>query len=251
MARRRIPEEELSGKTFERLIILRYATSDPKHLKVVCLCSCGRECEKLLSHVLRGATKSCGCLKKSGINAYRTHGLTGTPEHRVWKGIRRRCNGQNRKDYERYGGKGITVCKRWSSFENFLSDMGKRPSNKHSIERRNNTKGYSPANCYWATDDEQRNNKRTSRIIKIGRRKQTLRQWCDEFDAPYARVHDRIDLLGWDPLRALQTPSTVSQFTHNGRTMSIRQWCIYLELEESTVYRKIRKGATVREALGV
>ena len=89
----------------------------------------------------------------------RTHGETGSREHRTWKAMRRRCNDPNQIGWVHYGGRGITCCKRWNKFENFLADMGRKPKGL-TIERMNNSKGYSPKNCKWATWSEQNKNKR-------------------------------------------------------------------------------------------
>lgn len=81
-------------------------------------------------------------------------------EYSVWVGMRRRCHDPKFKSYPDYGGRGITVCERWLSFANFLADMGRRPSPAHSIERKDNDRGYAPDNCIWATRDAQATNRR-------------------------------------------------------------------------------------------
>lgn len=92
----------------------------------------------------------------------RRHGLTDTIEHRAWTRIRRRCNSPSYHNYPRYGGRGIKVCARWDNFENFLADMGPKPTPKHTIERINNDGDYEPSNCKWATQLEQNRNRSCS-----------------------------------------------------------------------------------------
>jgi len=86
------------------------------------------------------------------------------PEHYVWRTMIARCTNEKSKHYARYGGRGITVCKRWLKYENFIADVGERPSKQHSLERINNNAGYKPSNCRWATASEQQRNKSSTYI---------------------------------------------------------------------------------------
>jgi len=90
------------------------------------------------------------------------------PEHYVWRSMMARCNNPSNKAYCYYGGRGITVCKRWHNYAAFIADIGPRPSPQHSLERRNNNKGYSPGNCCWSTRSEQQKNKSTTRLYTDG-----------------------------------------------------------------------------------
>lgn len=133
------------------------------------------------------------------------HGLTHTPEWEVWRRMRQRCSLKTRKDFPRYGGRGISVCKRWMRFENFLKDMGARPSPKHSIERKDNNGNYEPSNCVWALPVEQANNRRSSRILEFGQQRLTISQWARRLGMGHDTLSRRLK-LGWPVEKALTTP---------------------------------------------
>lgn len=103
-----------------------------------------------------------------------------TPEYSVWNSMMGRCSSNpNCRSYKDYAGRGITVCGRWKIFENFLADMGKRPSADLTLERINNSKGYSPGNCRWATMAEQNKNRRLRKDHRYATiwRSQAFREW--------------------------------------------------------------------------
>lgn len=159
--------EDLSGRIFGRLTVLRFAGLNQRHATWRCVCSCGKEKTVFDCALKSGGTKSCGCWSAENVgNRSRTHGLSGTPEYKVWRAMFQRCEDESAKNYPRYGGRGISICKRWRVFENFIADMGARPSNEHSIDRINNNGNYEPSNCRWATREEQYAN--TSVLKPIG-----------------------------------------------------------------------------------
>jgi hypothetical protein len=92
------------------------------------------------------------------------HGKTKTAEWSAWLAMRQRCQNPGNCNFPRYGARGIKVCDRWQKFENFLADVGVRPTKDHSIDRINNEGGYEPSNVRWATRSEQQHNKRTTRL---------------------------------------------------------------------------------------
>ena len=106
--------------------------------------------------------------------------------------MKQRCLNPNHESYERYGQRGITIDKRWvESFENFYNDVGDPPSDKHSLERKDNDGPYSPANCVWATSIEQQNNTRRNRVIEHDGRKLTVTQWARELGIPASTISRR------------------------------------------------------------
>jgi hypothetical protein len=126
-----------------------------------CVCDCGKRIVTQPKKLRSGHTKSCGCLRAE--RSYR-HGMSHHYLYAAWHSMQQRCNNPTSPSYYLYGARGIKICDRWmSSFEDFVADMGERPSPEHSIDRRDGTKGYSPENCRWATPLEQQFN--TARSI--------------------------------------------------------------------------------------
>lgn len=132
-------------------------------------CSCGNEKILEKGNVNSGGTKSCGCLKKNKMRKEKTtHGMSKTPTYKSWVQMKTRCLNKNYKEFFYYGGRGIKICERWMSFENFLEDMGERPNGK-TLDRIDNERGYSPENCKWSIPKEQSMNRRNVKSKKLFR----------------------------------------------------------------------------------
>lgn len=199
---------DLTGQKFGRWTALEYRPKNKGRSYYLCKCECGKEKEVAASIMKNGDSKSCGCLNAEVAAKRMTkHGQYLTPEYRTWQDIIKRCHNPKTKCYPRYGGRGIKVCERWrNSFENFIEDMGKKPSPKHSIERRENNGDYEPSNCHWATNEEQVRNKRTNVFLEWNGKRMIVADWAKEIGVDQFTLYARIS-NGWSTERALTTPT--------------------------------------------
>jgi len=203
-----------TGNRYGRLTVISFSHSRPVGNGMMamwnCRCDCGSEKIVGGTSLRIGETASCGCLRRDMVcEGNSKHGLAKRtakhPLYHLWKGMRARCKNPNHSHYHRYGGRGIKVCERWREFDNFLHDMGERPSPAHSIDRINNNGDYEPSNCHWATPIEQsRNGSRMRRVI-IGGVEQLLADVCLAHGTSCRIVASRLR-RGWTLGKALSTP---------------------------------------------
>jgi hypothetical protein len=197
--------KDFIGRRFGRLSIKEKGLAP---YRWICECDCGNKKEVVIYSLIRGGTKSCGCLSIEKAKGRATHGKSRTPEHNIWKTIKQRCYNQNLDSYKRYGARGIVMDINWkNSFQNFIKDMGYRPSSKHSIERIDNNKGYCKENCKWATMKEQCGNRRNSVFITLNGETKIISDWCEYFNIKLSTVYSRINRnSNWDYERIFSTP---------------------------------------------
>lgn len=132
-----------------------------------------------------------------------THGLCYTPEHAAWNNVKSRCNNPNNAKYYMYGAVGIKVCDRWNFFENFICDMGNRPSDNHSLDRIDGKGNYEPSNCRWATKLEQATNLKSTKILSYNGKSQSQAAWARELGISAVTLRER--LQKWTLDKALST----------------------------------------------
>lgn len=167
-------------------------------------CDCGSEFLKSVSEVNSGRTRQCLPCYRARLTKHgdAKRGLQ-SREYRIWSGLKGRCLDPLDHKYPSYGGRGIKVCARWvDDYANFLTDMGRAPSNKHQIDRKNNDGDYEPGNCRWVTPKENARNKRTNRIVTAHGISMTASQWAERLGVSRGVIYNRLD-RGWGPERAV------------------------------------------------
>lgn len=200
-----------TGRVYTHLTVLGYA---PPRVSVAgnkspawwCKCVCGTV-KSIREHQLKyGKAKSCGCRRWEMISkSNTTHGMKHTVEYNAWKEMKQRCDNPKMHAYHSYGGRGITVCERWShSFENFLQDVGRKPSHLHSIDRINNDGNYEPGNVRWATKKEQGRNRRSNTHIEHNGQSLCVSEWCEVYGLHTNTFLNRLN-RGWSIERSLTT----------------------------------------------
>lgn len=200
---------EFVGRVFGQLLVVDTLHVGISAVRLVCVCVCGDETTAAAHQLRSGDKRSCGCLKRSVLgNATRTHGAANSRTtgytnraYGVWQAMRDRCSNVNRKDYKYYGGKGVKVCQRWSSFALFLADMGEPPAGL-TLDRIDGSKDYSPDNCRWATRKQQTYNSSAMRWIEHAGERLHLAAWLDRTGVCRDTYYKRCK-RGLSPLQAL------------------------------------------------
>lgn len=228
----------MCGKTFGLLLVIAEDGRDEwGQVRWRCRCQCGALHLVVGGKLRRGEVKSCGCAKSGWCrSANLTHGAAQrgklTPEYRVWSNMIDRCERVTNERFERYGGRGISVCARWrESFANFLADVGLRPSSEHTLDRKNNDGNYEPKNVRWATRTEQNQNKRNNINLTWNGETHCLREWARRMKIGYLTLYNR-HRSGWSTEQTLTTPVRSSNRCPRERVRQI----------ETVAVRKLRRN---------
>lgn len=211
--------KDLTGQKFNRLKVISFSHQKSKKSFWNCVCDCGNNRIIRSDGLTTNHARSCGCLNKEKAAKHvvamnTTHGLSGSRIYNIYLKMLSRCNKQADPAYSEYGGRGIDVCNRWLSFENFLEDM-RASYEKHarkfgprntSIERIDNNKGYDPVNCRWATIQEQNFNRRTNHLVTYKGQTLPITKMALEHNVSPALVQNRVKKAGWSIERAIEEP---------------------------------------------
>ena len=190
---------DITGQKFTRLTVIEYADN----ARWLCLCDCGKRKTVRGGDLKTGNTRSCGCLK---VKHGHVIDENASQIYTAWRHMKQRCNNPKDAVYPSYGGRGITVCNRWSVFENFLKDMGEPPTHEHSLDRIDNNGNYCPKNCRWTTRKQQQGNMRSNRNITFRGKTQCLSAWAREINIGQKTLWHRLVTLGWSVKKSLTTP---------------------------------------------
>ena len=200
---------DLTGKKFGKLEVIGVHDTGSRKTYYVCQCDCGNIKVVRADALISGATKSCGCIKKEqdkiNLSANHKHKMSGTRIYETWQDMKRRCYNKQNARYDRYGGRGITVCDEW--LNNFQSFYDWAISNGYSddltIDRIDNDGNYEPSNCRWSTAKEQCNNRGSNINITIGNATKSLMCWCEIFNVDYKKVYARYKRNGYEGIDRL------------------------------------------------
>ena len=204
---------DLEGQNFHYLKVLGFAGVN-KHRAAEWLCECKCGTVKVISSqtLIKGHTKSCGCYNLERLRQG-THGLSSTQEYTSYTLAKGRCENPNHHKYEKYGGRGIEF--RFNSFEEFLDEVGNKPSPIHSIDRIDNNGHYEIGNVKWSTKSEQSRNTSITRFLTVNGVRKSLSDWSESEGIEAKLIHRRLSDLNWCEPCAVQIPKFGGHCTHN------------------------------------
>lgn len=193
---------DIIGVKSGRATVLRQYTDERNHVMVECQCDCGKIFSTHRMSFVRDTTQSCGCYQRDrSIEGSFKHGMTGTRMHGIWSGLKSRCILTTNHSYKNYGGRGITVCDEWlceDGFNKFYEwSMANGYNDNLTIDRIDNSIGYTPDNCRWVDMTIQCNNTRRNIHIEYRGETKTMAKWARLLGLNYSKVYRRIYKLGW------------------------------------------------------
>lgn len=205
---------DMSNKRYGKLVVIERVENRGKHTMWKCKCDCGKYSIVGANELVRGITKSCGCLKFESRNS--THGLSKTRLHSIWSKMKDRCTRENNPAYKWYGGRGITICQEWledfMNFYNWAMDNGYEDG--LSIDRINVNENYEPSNCRWIPLEEQALNTRTTKFLTYKGETKTVSEWCEITGIKKTTMLNRIR-LGFTPEECIEIPIHIKREHYN------------------------------------
>ena len=246
------------GDIFHNITIIGYQKGH-KYGCWQCQCICGYISYRKGSF-FKDEKYSCIKCHNKTIKKPIKHGMSKTSMYYTFSNMKTRCYDKGSKQYKDYGGRGIRICERWlnkeNGFENFMIDMGPKPSKVHTVERKDNNGNYEPENCYWGTRKEQNNNTRRNHYVEYDGKKQTLIQWSEEYGINYDILERRINQENWSFEKAIMAPirklrkREQRKIEFNGKNQTITEWAKELNINPQTLFSRILESKwTIEKAL--
>lgn len=196
----KMKRKDLTGIRFGKLNVIEYShTGKDRHPYYLCKCDCGNVKIIKAKYLKNGDTKSCGCSyilsrKLTNFKHGEKYNRKCSTEYGTYLAIKQRCYNKNNPGYKYYGGRGIVMCDEWrNSFNKFLSDVGRKPFPKASIDRIDNNGNYEPGNCRWATKTEQNNNTSSNRAYTFNNKTLNIGQWANLYNIPRETLSYRLN----------------------------------------------------------
>lgn len=200
--------KDLTGQRFGRLTVLKRVENIGRQTAWLCQCECGSTKIVTGSNLHGGKARSCGCLWNEIVpnrnrEANLRHGESGSKLHKTWTNMRYRCNNPNCKSYKDYGGRGISVCEEWNSYEAFRDwSLQNGFAEGLSIDRIDVNGNYEPSNCRWVSDKVQHNNTRKNNYLTMNGETHTIQEWSEITGIKWTTLKARIE-MGWTVEKAL------------------------------------------------
>lgn len=246
-------KQDYIGIVYNRLTIISEVEKRKSERYFICRCICGNEKVFRLVNLKTGHSKSCGCMKvESAHNINLTHGESKkTTEYSTWCGIKRRCYNKKEKSYRFYGAKGIKMCDSWlNSFDNFLKDMGRKPTKFHTIDRKNPNGDYCPNNCRWATVKEQQNNRSDNVKYNYDGKLYNLEELSFKLGIEKRTLYTRINKYGVDKQFLLKPKNYLQKlYEYKGQTKNLKQWSEFFGVPYKTFFNRVKYlGKSIEEA---
>ena len=249
-----------TGKKYGRWEVLSYGGPG----KWLCKCECGTERAVARNSLRKGASTSCGCWRREFLSkSNKTHGRSKTKLYRVWAAMLERCNSVANKQYQSYGGRGITVCSEWEDFAKYSAYVDSLPKPKGvkrlSLDRIDNDGNYEPGNLRWASDESQaRNTRQATRRVPYQGELVHPYDVCDAEGLNKRTLKKRIG-RGESPEDALQAmrryrehgPSRADrlQINVNGVTLDVSGWAEVLGVHPGTIRYRLKRVAAPEDAV--
>ncbi|MBO3398543.1 hypothetical protein JJB71_13440 [Clostridium perfringens] len=240
--------ENLIGKRFGKLKVVKQSHSKNYRRYWECECDCGNKTIVTTSRLKNGHTKSCGCLSKEVTTKRNTkHGKRNTRIYEIWAGMKKRCLNKKSISYKNYGGRGVSICEEWkNSFEKFYNWAINNGYNENlTIDRIDVNGNYEPNNCRWCTKKEQSNNKRNNRYITINKETKTLSEWANYYKIKSKVVENRINRYKWSIEEALEIVPRKRKgitYTYNGVTKTLVEWSEFYNISRDKLYYRLIKN---------